>query len=332
MTERRPYLTLRRSVGILSALLLLLLVVSAFSLFIGATDIGLADLWNVMTGKGTATHEIIFFQLRLPRIVLAMIVGAGLSVAGAAFQSLLRNPLAEPYILGISSGGTVGAFVAISLGLGLAPVTTPLFSFAGSGLVMFLVYTLGHRRGVLDPHALLLSGIMVGAFFNAVILVSVAVFNQELRTAYLWLLGNLSATDTGTIAVVAPVMLFASAVLVVHARSLNLIAAGDETAHQGGVDVARVRAIGYLLASLLTGLAVSVSGVIGFVGLLVPHACRLLFGSDNRIVLPASVIGGATFLVGCDILSRVVLAPSEIPVGAITAAVGAPLFVYLLKR
>ncbi|GJQ21543.1 MAG: ABC transporter permease [Bacteroidia bacterium] len=332
MSRQRLFLTRTRAAFVLSVLLAFLVLVSLVSLLVGPADIGLGEIWNVLRGAGTVAQQTVVLQLRLPRIILAMVVGAGLSVAGAALQSLLRNPLAEPYILGISSGGTVGAFLAISLGLGLAPVTTPLFSFAGAGLVMLLVYTLGHRGGSLDPHALLLSGVMVGAFFNAVILVSVAVFNRELQTAYLWLLGNLSVTDTGTMMVVGPLMVLASIVLVFFARSLNLISAGDETALQAGVNVGRVRGAGYFLASLITGLAVSVSGVIGFVGLLVPHVCRLMFGFDNRIVLPASVLMGAVFLVGCDILSRVVLAPSEIPVGAITAAVGAPVFIYLLKK
>lgn len=332
MSKQRLFLTRARATFILSALLALLAFVSFVSLSLGPADIGLGEIWDVLKGTGTETQQTVVLELRLPRIILAMVVGAGLSVAGAVLQSLLRNPLAEPYILGISSGGTVGAFLAISLGMGLAPVTTPLFSFAGAGLVMLLVYALGHRGGSLDPHALLLSGVMVGAFFNAVILVSIAVFNRELQTAYLWLLGNLSVTDTGTLMVAGPFIVIASVILVFFARSLNLISAGDETALQAGVNVGRVRGAGYILASLITGLAVSVSGVIGFVGLLVPHVCRLLFGSDNRIVLPASVLAGAIFLVGCDVLSRTLLAPSEIPVGAITAAVGAPLFIYLLKR
>lgn len=332
MTGRAAFLTLGRAVWILSILAMSLVAVALLSLSLGPGRLGIQDLWNVLRGEGTGMEDLVFLQLRLPRTLLAMVVGAGLSVAGGALQSLLRNPLAEPYILGISSGGTVGAFVAVSLGLGLAPLTTPLFSFAGSGLVMLLVYFLGHRGGVLDPHALLLSGVMVGAFFNAIILVSIAVFNRELQTAYLWLLGNLSVTDPATIAVAGPLIVLASLALVADARSLNLIAAGDETALQSGINVGRVRTTGYILASLITGLAVSVSGVIGFVGLLVPHVCRMLFGSDNRIVLPSSVLAGAIFLVVCDVLSRVVLAPSEVPVGAITAAVGAPVFIYILKR
>ncbi|MBI2619184.1 MAG: iron ABC transporter permease [Ignavibacteriales bacterium] len=328
-----PYLTFRHTVVVLLGLLLILVAVSFLSLSLGASPVGVADVWSVATGGETdETVRIIVLQLRLPRLFLAIVVGAGLSIAGAALQSLLRNPLAEPYILGISSGGTAGAFLAVTIGLGFASLTTPLFSFAGSGLVMLLVYSLGHRRGFLDPNALLLSGVMVGAFFNALILMAVAIFHQELRTAYLWLLGNLSSADGSTVMVVGPLILVAGLVLVSQSRALNLIATGDESAKQFGINVELVRRVSYVGASLITGLAVSASGVIGFVGLLVPHVCRLLFGSDNRIVMPASILVGATFLVGCDILSRLLLAPTEIPVGAITAALGAPIFIYLLKR
>ena len=327
------HLTLRRTFFILIPLTALLVFVSLVALMVGSSNLSAAEIWSSLTGGSEDdTIRTIILQLRIPRIVLAIIVGAGLSVAGATLQSLLRNPLAEPYILGISSGGTVGAFLAITLGLGWAQFTTPLFSFAGSGLVMLLVYSLGYRRGFLDPNALLLSGVMVGAFFNSIILVVVAMFNQELRTAYLWMMGNLSGAESSTLIVVGPLILASTLVLILQSRALNLIATGDESAAQFGVNVERVRKLSYVLASLITGLAVSVSGVIGFVGLLVPHVCRLMFGSDNRIVMPASLIVGGMFLVLCDLLSRTLLAPSEIPVGAITAAVGAPLFIYLLKR
>lgn len=327
------HLTLQRTVFLLLVLTAVLVIVSLAALLIGSSSVSLTNVFSVLTGRSDdETARTIILQLRIPRIILAILVGAGLSVAGATLQSLLRNPLAEPYILGISSGGTVGAFLAITLGLGWAQFTTPLFSFVGSGLVMMLVYSLGYRRGLLDPNALLLSGVMVGAFFNSIILVVVAIFNQELRTAYLWMMGNLSGAESSTLVIVGPLILASSIVLILQSRALNLIAVGDESAAQFGVNVERIRRLSYILASLITGLAVSVSGVIGFVGLLVPHVCRLMFGSDNRIVMPASLIGGGIFLVLCDLLSRTLLAPSEIPVGAITAAVGAPLFVYLLKR
>ena len=325
-----------RKVGtVLVMLAALLILVGGLSLSIGSSGISIGDLWNLIIGKKWENSDIayqILVMIRLPRILLAIIVGAGLSVAGAAFQALLRNPLAEPYVLGISSGGTVGAILALMSGIGLAQITTPLFSFCGSLTVMILVLTLGRRRGFMDPHSLLLSGVMVGAFFNAIVLLVVAIFNQEMRTAFLWLLGNLSNAEMSSLAVVGPLILLSSFGLMIYANAFNLIATGDEAAMTLGVEVSVVRRRAYLLASLITGLGVSVSGVIGFVGLLVPHACRLMFGPDHRLLLPASFLLGGTFLVVCDLIARTVMAPSEIPVGAITAAVGAPLFIYLLKR
>lgn len=332
--RRTMPLTAQWTITVCSGLLILLLVVSVLALSVGSVSIPLSHILGALTGNSTISEpeRTIILSIRLPRIVLALLVGSGLSIAGVVFQALLRNPLAEPYILGISSGGTVGAIVAIGLSLGASAITTPLASFAGSGAVMLLVYGIAHRRGQLDTHALLLGGVMIGAFFNAAVLLIIAVFNQELRNAFLWLMGNLSSANTDAILVVAPLLLVASSLLLLQARNFNLISTGDESAMQLGVEVKKVKRLSYLLASLITGLVVSVSGVIGFVGLLIPHICRMLFGPDHRLLLPASFLLGASFLVVTDILSRTLLAPSEIPVGAITAAVGAPVFVWLLRK
>ncbi len=330
---RQP-LTLKRTLYVCGGLFILLVVVAILALSIGSVSIPISHILAVLTGGDTATaaERTIILSLRLPRILLALLVGSGLSIAGVAFQALLRNPLAEPYILGISSGGTVGAIIAIGLSLGASAITTPLASFIGSASVMFLVYGIAHRRGQIDTNALLLGGVMIGAFFNAAVLLIIAVFNQELRNAFLWLMGNLSSANTDAMLVVSPILLVASFLLFLQARNFNLISTGDETALQLGVEVSNVKRYSYLLASLITGLVVSVSGVIGFVGLLIPHVCRMLFGPDHRLLLPASFLLGASFLILTDILSRTLLAPSEIPVGAITAAVGAPVFVYLLRK
>ncbi len=317
----------------LTLLLGLLAVTSLLGLFVGSVGIQLSDILRVLIGIPVdETVRTIILDIRLPRVVLAMLVGAGLSIAGAVFQALLRNPLAEPFTLGISSGGTVGALLTIGMGLATLSFITPLASFIGSATVMLLVYGLAHRHGRLDTNTLLLSGVMIGAFFNAAILLLVAVFNQELRNAFLWLMGNLGAANTESILVISPPLVIACFVLMRHARSFNLISTGDEQAMQLGVEVGRVKRLSYLLASLITGLVVSVSGVVGFVGLLIPHICRMMFGPDHRILLPSSLLLGASFLVLADIVSRTVLAPTEIPVGAVTAVIGAPVFVYLLKR
>lgn len=331
----RPLLTLRTTLVTLGSLLAGLVLVAFISLVVGTTRTSVGEVAAVLfQGPDHSSEAVrtIILQIRLPRVLLAMIVGAGLSVAGATFQALLRNPLAEPYILGISSGGTVGALVAMSLGLGVSQFLPPLFSFVGSLSVMLLVFALGYRRGSLDTNALLLSGVMVGAFFSAMVLLFTAVMNQDIRTTYLWLIGNLGAAEMRSVIVLLPMMLLAGGVLIAQARFFNLIATGDETAMHLGVEVERVKRISYLMASLVTGLSVSVSGVIGFVGLVVPHACRLLFGADHRLLLPASFLAGAIYLLLCDLLSRVLLSPSEIPVGVVTAVIGAPVFIYLLKR
>jgi iron complex transport system permease protein len=331
---RRAPLTLQRTLVVLSSLLLLLVVVSVIGLSVGSVSIPFSKVINSIINRASVdeAERTIILDIRLPRLLLAMIVGAGLSIAGVAFQALLRNPLAEPYILGISSGGTVGAILAISFGVGASVFITPLASFIGSALVMLLVYSLAHRHGQLDTNALLLGGVMVGAFFNAVVLLIIAVFNQELRNAFLWLMGNFSGANFESLAVVSPFVLLASGFLLLQSKKYNLIATGDETALQLGVDVPRIKRLSYLLASLITGLVVSVSGVIGFVGLIIPHMCRMLFGPDHRLLLPSSILLGASFMIIADVIARTILAPTEIPVGAVTAAIGAPLFVYLLKK
>jgi cobalamin transport system permease protein len=317
---------------VLTALGVLLLLSGVVALATGTVSIPLEKIPGILTGSGPAsdTERAILLDVRLPRLLLAICVGAGLSVAGLIFQALLRNPLAEPYILGISSGGTVGTLIALALSFGT--LGTSLTSFAGSALVMFLVYAAAHRRGQMDTNTLLLAGVMIGAFFNAIVLLIIALMHQELRNAFVWLMGNLSNATTDAIELVGPVVAASIAILFWHAKSYNLIATGDESALQLGINVKRVKRLSYLLASLITGLVVSVSGVVGFVGLIIPHVCRMILGPDHRLLLPASMLVGASFMVLADLLSRTLLAPVEIPVGAVTAAIGAPLFIYLLRK
>ncbi len=323
-----------RLVTLTAVLALLLAVVIVAGLSIGSVGVSPGNVFAALTGQAGVpeTDRMIVMELRLPRVLLAVLVGGGLSIAGLIFQALLRNPLAEPYILGISSGGTVGALIVLTLSVGASVITTPIASFLGSLAVMALVYTLAHRRGQLDTYTLLLSGVMIGAFFNAAVLILIAVSNQELRNAFLWLMGNLSNASASSLPIVGIPVLGACAFLLYNAKSYNLIATGEETAMQLGVNVATLKRASYLVGSLITGLVVSVSGVVGFVGLIIPHICRMLFGPDHRVLLPATILLGGAFMVVADLLARVVIAPAEIPVGAVTAALGAPLFVYLLKR
>ena len=233
-------LTLRTTLLTLGSLFAGLVLVAFLSLALGTTRTSFGEVVSALfrtSDHSSDAVRTIILQIRLPRVLLAMIVGAGLSVAGATFQALLRNPLAEPYILGISSGGTVGALVAMTLGLGASQFLPPLFSFLGSSLVMLLVFTLGYRRGSLDTNALLLSGIMVGAFFSAMVLLFTAMMNQDIRTTYLWLIGNLGAAEIRSVALLLPLMILAAGVLIAQARFFNLIATGDETAMHLGVEV-----------------------------------------------------------------------------------------------
>ena len=330
--RHRAPLTAQRLTTTILALTILLIAAGLVGISVGGVSIPIGKIVGSIAGSETLSEveRTILLSIRLPRLILAMGVGAGLSVAGLVFQALLRNPLAEPYILGISSGGTVGTLLALSFSLGV--IGTAFSSFAGSALVMILVYGIAQRRGQMDTNALLLAGVMTGAFFNAIVLLIIAVTNQELRNAFLWLMGNLSGATSEATAIVCSTVLLASLLLLIHARNYNLIATGDETALQLGVNVKNVKRLSYLVASLITGLVVSVSGVVGFVGLIIPHICRMLFGPDHRLLLPASFLTGATFLVLADLVSRTVLAPGEIPVGAVTAAIGAPVFIYLLRK
>ncbi len=332
--QKHQPVTTRRFFVVVFALILVLAGSSLLALSVGTVSIPLEKVINACTGIGpvSETERLIVIDIRLPRVLLALFVGAGLSIAGAVLQALLRNPLAEPYILGISSGGTMGTILAIALASGISYLIAPLASFAGSACVMVLVYTIAHRRGQLDPFTLLLSGVMVGAFFNAAVLMTVALFNQELRNAFLWLMGNLSGARFVSVAIAGGVTTVAAVPALLMAKQYNLIATGDDAAAQLGVDVRVLRRRSYALASLITGGVVSVSGVVGFVGLIVPHITRMIFGADHRLLLPASFLLGGSFLILADTLARTIIAPAEIPVGAVTAILGAPIFVYLLRR
>ena len=291
-------------------------------------------LQSIVGGKisGTDTEQAIILSLRFPRTILAGLVGAGLSVSGAVFQALLRNPLADPYILGVSSGAAVGAIVALLLGLGTASLGLPLVSFLGALMTVLLVLYFGRQDGKIHPNTLLLAGVIIGSFLSAVIMFFISVSQrEELRTIIFWLMGDFSLANPQTLLTVFPYVLGGFVVVYLQARHLNVILFGEENALQLGVNVERLRLICYLFASLITAASVSVCGLIGFVGLIVPHGSRLIFGPDHRILIPASALIGASFLIASDTLARILLAPVELPVGVITAAFGGPCFIYLLR-
>ena len=274
----------------------------------------------------------ILFQIRLPRLLLAAAVGGSLATAGAGYQALLRNPLAEPYLLGISNGAAVGTMVALVF-FGANEWTRPLLAFTGALVATLAVYRLARGRAGATPERLILAGVIVTTFLSSVIVfVTTLMDATRIRSFTFWLLGDLSGTSKTLLPVTITVAVAGAVALTLNARSLNLLMLGERDAFDLGVEVGRVRVIVFLVASLLVGSAVAASGSVGYVGLVVPHLARLSLGSDNRISIPAAALGGALFVIVADTVARTIIAPRELPVGAITALIGAPLFIYLLKR
>lgn len=284
-------------------------------------------------GDGVSQNTQVVMQIRLPRVIVAVLVGAALGIAGATMQAIFRNPLAEPGVIGISSGAATGAVAAIYFGwTALSRWVLPGAAFLGAAATMLAVFAVASSRRDRSPATLLMIGIAISAFLGAVISVMVATADteDELRGIVFWLQGGLGARTWDHVRLVLLPILAAGAVIAAYGRDLNMLLLGDDAARSSGVDVERARITLLVLASLLTGAAVSVSGVIGFVGLVVPHAIRLVLGPDNRILLPASALGGASFLVLADVVARAAFSPMVLPVGIVTALFGAPVFLYLV--
>jgi len=328
-------------------LTIILFFVVIVALKFGAVPVSLyalgRDLLRVFLGQISqisSDYLLIVQNIRFPRIILAIIVGASLSVAGTSFQALLRNPLADPYVLGVSSGAALGAILGLiaephlTLPPALGALLTPLCAFLGAAATITAVYFLGRCQRQIDSTTLLLGGVITASFLSAIIVFLMSTVNSSnTRGMVFWLMGNLSTSFQKSVYwFLAGGFLFAAGVIYACANDLNILLSGEKEAMHLGVDVRRVRFVVYVAASLLTGLAVSVSGAVGYVGLIVPHIMRLIFGSDHRTLLPTAALGGAIALVIADTLARIVVAPDELAVGAVTAVVGAPLFIYLLRR
>ncbi len=319
---------------------LILLILGIVSLSVGSVHIELGRVFNALvralTGNLSVSseEELILFSVRLPRIIFAGIVGAALSLGGVIFQALLRNPLADPYILGISGGSALGAIIGIVIGAGSFYAGIPLLAFIGALVTVFLVFVVsGGARGALQDHSLLLSGVVVNAFFSAAILFFLSIVNSmELHSITFWLMGDLSRAAGQELYLAAVCLIIGFVLLYAQARRLNLMIQGEDTAGHLGVEVERTKYFLLIVTSLMIAVAVSMAGIIGFVGIMVPHFMRLVFGSDHRLLLPVSALFGASFLMVADTIARVVLAPAELPVGVITALCGAPYFIFLLKR
>jgi len=324
----RPYLFL----------FLLLLLAVGLSVAIGSVFIPPADLWRVLTGKSpqvVTQAAFIIAALRLPRTALVALTGAALGGSGTAYQGLFRNPLADPFLIGVASGAGLGAVAAMSIRWpysfwGLMAV--PIAAFLGALLTVFIVYTLARVGKTLPTTNLILAGVAISAFASSLTSSLMLQSTGELRRAIAWLLGGSSQAGWEPVLAVLPYVLLGLGILVLFGHALNLLQFGDEQAQQMGLNVTRTRTLILLTASLTTAAAVSFSGIIGFIGLIVPHIMRLWQGADYRRLLPLSILGGAFALLLADVLARVILAPQELPVGIITALAGAPFFLWVLRK
>ena len=338
-------LTHRRWALVLSGFLLASAAVIILCSQFGAVTVRLTDIVAALrqlltTGSlehaSLETAGVIFLQVRLPRVLMGFLVGSALAAVGVTLQALLRNPLADPYVLGVSSGAALGASLAMLLGVGatvlLFPLL-PLFGFGGGLVALILIYRLAQTQGRLPLHSLLLAGVILNAILTALIMFITSIMEPN-RSAGLmaWLMGSLAAPGYPALAVIAMYVACVSAVLMRNAQVLNVLTQGEETARSLGIDTERVKKQLYVLTALVTGAVVSVSGMIGFVGMVVPHAVRMMIGADYRLLLPASALVGGMFLVVSDTIARTMFAPAEIPVGIVTALAGGPFFLYLLLR
>ncbi len=329
---------------VLAVLLFSVLLMAAC---VGSAHLGVGDALRLLAAKLPGVgrfvdtdgigevYERILFKVRLPRVVLAGLVGAGLSVTGAAFQGLFRNPLADPHILGVSSGAALGATIAMLFGSGawfFGISLTGLSAFAGGLITVFLVYQIACAKGRGRAMHLLLTGTAVSSFLSALISFLMTRHQDELEKIYMWTLGSFGAATWEKVRFLGVFLLVGCLVLFSVSRELNLLAAGEDSAVTLGVSLAATRAIIIIAGTFLVAACVSVSGVIGFVGLIVPHCMRLMFGPEHKKLLPCAALCGAVLMIFCDMLARTATAPTEIPVGVVTAMIGAPYFIFLLAR
>ena len=331
-------ITRGRLLGLVAGLAAIALLSAAVALGVGPVRLTPGEIVGAILRPASPEETLaptVVLRLRLPRIILAALAGAGLAVAGASFQALTRNPLADPSLLGVSSGAAFGVVLAQVLGLGPTPLgflglTT--FAFLGAVVAATAVFLVARVGALMLIQTLLLAGVIVGLFFSSAIMLMISLVDfMRLGAILHWLMGNLGPLPYGSLALLAIGLALGTGAVLSQARALNLLAAGEESALQLGVESERVKRIIFLAASFITALVVSVAGPIGFVGLIIPHVARMLFGADNRLVIPAAVLVGAAFLVLADALSRTVIQPSELPIGVITAFAGAPFFIYLLR-
>ncbi|MEO7672586.1 MAG: iron ABC transporter permease [Pyrinomonadaceae bacterium] len=318
--RKLPKLRLKTAVILVSLLAAALILAMA----LGSERLSFLDLSD--------QQRTILFDIRIPRVLLGACVGASLAVSGAALQSLLRNPLAEPYLLGVSNGAALGTMLAFVF-FEQFEWSRPVLAFTGAGIATFAVYQMAKSRTGMNVERLVLSGVIVTTFLSSILVLLTTLLDAtKLRSFTFWLLGDLSQSTINGVYLTLAVSAIGTIVLSSQAKSLNLLMIGERDAFDLGVEVGRVRLIVFIIVSVLVGSTVAASGSVGYVGLIVPHLVRLAISSDNRLVVPLSAVAGAIFVVLADTVARTAIAPRELPVGAITALIGAPLFIYLLRR
>lgn len=293
------------------------------------------EVWDALCGNGTWSSNIIVREINAPRVVIGIFVGSGLAVTGAAMQAVFKNPLASPYILGLSSGASLGAAISIVLSISFIPmaICTPVLAFCTCFITMILVYMMARTGGVVKTETLILSGVAVSALLSSLVSFLTFIAGEKLEGIVFWSMGNLGNASWGEIAFAAPIIVLGSILLVTQAKNLNVLMLGDAHAMDLGVEVKKTRFFILFLTTVIVAAAVSFVGVIGFIGLVIPHILRILLGPDNRVIMPLSMIAGSCFILICDYLTHVI-APSygTLPIGVVTSMIGAPLFIYLLIR
>ncbi len=327
----------KKTVYIYLAAVLMLLVLAFLSLFVGSSYIGPVEIWQFLFTKSNITNstEIILSEIRLPRIILSFIVGAGLAVAGAVFQGIIRNPMVDPYIIGISAGAGTGVMLALFLGIEIVIFnfsSLPAFAFLGAVLTVALVYQLARVGNKLPVLTFLLAGVAVSFILNSLMSFLMVIRTENLQQLVYWLMGSLAGASWSDIKMITPYFLIALITILYYLKDLNILLLGEESAAHLGLNVEKVKIILLSAASLLTASVVSVSGSIGFIGLVVPHIARMTIGPDHRRLIPLAAIFGGAFLMIADTFARTVMAPIELPVGIITALAGGPYFIYLLRN
>ena len=332
MTEK-PVL-LKRLLIVSFSLLIVLMAVMFLGLLVGPTQSSMRRVLQAIfeTRASNAMLQTIIWQIRLPRVLLSAVVGAALSLGGLVFQALLRNPLAEPYILGISGGSAIGAIIGILMGFARFPGVS-LTAFTGSIATLVLILAMSSGQTILKKDALLLSGVMVNAFCAAVIMFLISMTqDSRLHNIIFWLMGDLSLADMRQVGILTAILLPCFFLVFWLSNPMNLLLMGKELAQTMGVNIKLVSVTLLVTTSFMVSATVSYCGLVGFVGLVMPHLLRLIFGPDHRVLVPACILGGGSYMVFCDFLARILPKQGEIPAGVITAMIGAPLFIYLLKR